>query len=162
MIDAEMIDHLFPHGVWHYFAGGLLVGAGVAFIFLFTGAVSGMSSVFSTTWSFVASRPFFRQRRFLTTRVWRLVLAAGLLLGAAVWWAWLGPAEPIVTHVQWPRLLAGGFLAGLGARMSGGCTSGHGICGLASFQLSSLLAVVTFLVTAIVVAHVMLAIGVVP
>jgi uncharacterized membrane protein YedE/YeeE len=75
---------------------------------------------------------------------------------------WLGPAEPIVTHVQWPRLLAGGFLAGLGARMSGGCTSGHGICGLASFQLSSLLAVVTFVITAIVVAHVMVTIGVAP
>jgi uncharacterized membrane protein YedE/YeeE len=157
-----MVDDFFPHGVWHYLAGGLLIGAGVAFIFVFTGAVSGMSSVFSTTWSFVASRPFFQQRRFLRTRVWRLVLAAGLVIGAAAWRIWLGADEPLVTHVQWPRLLAGGFLAGLGARMSGGCTSGHGICGLASFQLSSLLAVVTFLVTAIVVAHVMLAFGVVP
>lgn len=151
-----MLDAYFPLGVTHYFVGGVLIGAGVSLIFILTGAVSGMSSVFSSTWSFVSSRPFFQQQAFITTRVWRLVLAAGLILGAAVWWVWLGPATPLVTHVPWTRLVAGGFLVGLGARMSGGCTSGHGICGLASLQLPSLLAVVTFLATAIAVARISL------
>jgi uncharacterized protein len=108
--------------------------------------------VFSSTWSFVSSQPFFRQRRFTTTRVWRLILAAGLIAGAFLWWSLLGPPRPIVTQVPWPRLLFGGFLAGLGARMSNGCTSGHGICGLASLQVPSLVAVLTFLATGIATA----------
>jgi uncharacterized protein len=157
-----MIDALFPHGAWHYLIGGLLIGCGVAGIFVFTGAVSGMSSVFSSTWSFVSSRPFFQQQAFVTTREWRLILAAGLVLGAALWRMVFGSDDPIVTHVSWSRLLGGGFLVGLGARMSGGCTSGHGICGLASFQARSALAVLTFVATAILVARVVMALGVTP
>ena len=65
----------------------------------------------------------------------------------------LGPAGGVHTAVSWWQLLAGGFLAGFGARLSNGCTSGHGICGLASLQLPSALAVLTFLATAIVVAN---------
>jgi uncharacterized membrane protein YedE/YeeE len=154
-----MVAELFPHGVTHYIAGGLLIGAGMALIFVFTGAVPGMSTVFSSTWSYVSNRPFFQQVRFVGSRRWRLVLAAGLVLGALLWWLAFGPAGGVQTQVTWWQLLFGGFLAGFGARMSNGCTSGHGICGLASLQLPSALAVVTFLATAIVVAHLVLAFG---
>ncbi len=65
----------------------------------------------------------------------------------------------VQTQVAAWQLPVGGFIAGFGARMSNGCTSGHGICGLASLQIPSLLAVATFLTTAIVVAHVVLALG---
>jgi len=147
------LTSLFPNGFGHYLAGGLLIGAGVALIFVLTGAVSGMSSVFSTTWSYVSRQRFFQQEVFTRTRAWRLVLAAGLILGALLWWAVLGPSAGVHTAVSWWRLLAGGFLVGFGARLSNGCTSGHGICGLASLQLPSALAVLTFLATAIVVAN---------
>jgi uncharacterized membrane protein YedE/YeeE len=153
------IEMLFPSGPWHYLAGGLLIGAGVALIFVLTGAVSGMSSVFSTTWSYVSSLPFFRQSEFTHTRAWRLVLAAGLVLGALVWWLVLGPTAGVHTTISWWQLLGGGFLVGFGARLGNGCTSGHGICGLASLQLPSALAVVTFLATAIVVANLVPALG---
>jgi uncharacterized membrane protein YedE/YeeE len=154
-----MIETLFPNGVAHYLAGGLLLGAAMALVFVLTGAVSGMSTVFSSTWSFVSRAPFFQQARFTSTRVWRLVLAGGLLLGAFVWWAWLGPAGAMRTEVAWWQLLGGGFLAGFGARMSNGCTAGHGICGLASLQLPSALAVLTFIATAVITANAVLWIG---
>ena len=81
------------------------------------------------------------------------LLAAGLVLGALLWWLASGPPDGVHTAVSWWQLLAGGFLVGFGARLGNGCTSGHGICGLASLQLPSALAVVTFLATAIVVAN---------
>lgn len=154
-----MIESLFPLGVQHYLVGGLLIGAGVSFMFVVTGAVAGMSTVFSSSWSFFSRRPFFQQERFTTSRQWRLVLAAGLAVGAFLWLALLGGSEPARTAVPWQRLLLGGLLVGLGARMSNGCTSGHGICGLASLQLPSFLAVLTFLATAMVTANLVTRLG---
>ena len=68
------------------------------------------------------------------------------------------------THTQvapW-RLLAGGFLVGFGSRLGGGCTSGHGICGLASLQRPSLAAVVTFLATGMATAQLVARLGISP
>lgn len=147
----------FPNGAAHYLIGGLLIGAAVAFAFAMAGLVTGMSTVFSAAWSYVSGRPFFQQDRFTSSRDWRLVLAAGLVLGGLLFVVTGGPA--FTTQVSGWRLLAGGFIAGFGARMSNGCTSGHGICGLASFQRPSLAAVVTFMVTAILAARIMTMIG---
>ncbi|TNF56760.1 MAG: hypothetical protein EP308_03640 [Burkholderiales bacterium] len=146
--------NLFPLGWSHYLLGGLSIGAGVALLFILTGLVGGMSSVFSSTWSYVVRRPFFQQERFTTSRQWRLVYAAGLVLGAALWWWLLGDAEPLQTEVPPWMLLLGGVLVGYGARLGNGCTSGHGICGLGSMQWPSLAAVLTFMATAIATAHV--------
>ncbi len=154
-----MLASLFPLGVAHYVAGGLCIGAAVALIFVFTGAVSGMSTVFTSTWSYVSNKPFFQQARFVGSRGWRLVLAAGLVIGAFLWWRVFGPPGGVQTHVTPWQLLIGGFVAGFGARMSNGCTSGHGVCGLASLQVPSALAVVTFLATAIGTAHLVLVFG---
>ena len=67
-----------------------------------------------------------------------------------------------VTGVQPWRLLLGGVLVGFGTRLSRGCTSGHGICGLSAGSRSSFAAVITFMSVAIVVAHVTFALGVRP
>jgi uncharacterized protein len=150
---------LFPLGWEHYLVGGLLVGGGVALIFVLTGLVTGMSTVFTSTWSYVSSAPFFQQARFTGSRGWRLVLAFGLVAGAGLWWFLLGPPGGIQTAVPGWQLAAGGFLVGYGARMSNGCTSGHGICGLASLELPSALAVTTFLITAIATANLVLLFG---
>ena len=146
--------NLFPLGWSHYLLGGLSIGAGVALLFILTGLVGGMSSVFSSTWSYVVRRPFFQQERFTTSRQWRLVYAAGLVLGAALWWWVLGDAEPLRTEVPPWMLLLGGVLVGYGGRVGNGCTSGHGICGLGSMQWPALAAVLTFMATAIATAHV--------
>jgi uncharacterized membrane protein YedE/YeeE len=147
------MDVLFPLGWAHYLVGGLCIGTGVALLFVLTGHIGGMSTVFSSTWSFVSRRPFFQQARFTGSRVWRLVYAAGLVLGAALWWVWLGPAQPLSTGVPPGWLLLGGVLVGYGARLSNGCTSGHGICGLGSLQLPSLAAVLVFMATGFATAH---------
>lgn len=154
-----MIDSLFPLGWQHYLAGGLVIGCGVALLWVATGRLAGMSSVFSSSWSFVSRRPYFQQPRWLASRAWRLQMALGLVLGAGLWWLWLGPGEPMGTEVPAWRLALGGLLVGFGARMAGGCTSGHGICGLASLKLPSLLAVLTFMATGFVTAQVLAAGG---
>lgn len=153
------MESLFPFGWQHYLAGGLLLGLGVSLIFVLTGLVTGMSTVFSSTWSYFSGAPFFQQPRFVSSREWRLVLALGLVLGAGLWWFFLGPPGGIQTAVPAWQLAIGGFLVGYGARMSNGCTSGHGICGLASLRVPSALAVLTFLMTAIATANLVLALG---
>jgi len=150
---------IFPYGWQHYLAGGLLIGTGVALMFVLTGLVTGMSSVYTTTWSYFSRALFFQQPRFTAARGWRLVLALGLLLGAALWWLLLGPPGGVQTTVPAWQLILGGLLVGYGARMSNGCTSGHGICGLASLQLPSALAVIVFLATAMVTANLVAALG---
>lgn len=144
MPDLEM---LFPLGIAHYLIGGLAIGVAVSFLFLTTGLIGGMSTVFTSSWSYVSTLSFFQQDRFLHSRNWRLVYAAGLIIGAGIWFAANG-FQPVVTEIAWWQLALGGFVAGYGARMSNGCTSGHGICGLGSLQLPSLLAVIIFLASA--------------
>jgi uncharacterized protein len=144
---------LFPFGWLHYLLGGVLIGAGVALLFVCTGLVGGMSTVFSSSWSFVVQRPFFQQVRFTESRTWRLVYALGLVLGALVWWLGFSDGTPGSTAIPAWQLLLGGALVGYGARLGNGCTSGHGICGLGSLQLPSLGAVLTFMATAFLVAN---------
>jgi uncharacterized membrane protein YedE/YeeE len=144
---------LFPLGWQHYLIGGALIGTGVALLYVLTGRIGGMSTVFSSTWSFVVRRPFFQQARFVDSRGWRLVYALGLMLGALVWWLGFAGGAPQATAVPAWQLLVGGFLVGYGARLGNGCTSGHGICGLGSLQLPSLMAVLTFMATAFLTAN---------
>lgn len=143
----------FPTGWAHYLAGGVFIGLGVAWLFLATGRVGGMSSVFSSTWSFVSQRSAFQQPRYLNSRAWRLVYALGLILGAAVWWLFFSPRQPMHTGLPVWQLLLGGLLVGYGARRGNGCTSGHGICGMGSFQLPSVGAVLVFMATAFATAQ---------
>ena len=149
----DAIASLFPLGWGHYLAGGLLIGAGVALLFVCTGLVGGMSTVFSSTWSFVVQRTFFQQARFTESRAWRLIYAAGLILGAFFWWYFFSDHTPGSIRIPAWQLLLGGLLVGYGARLGNGCTSGHGICGLGSLQLPSLGAVLTFMATAFLVAN---------
>ena len=125
----------------------------MSLLFISTGLVGGMSTVFTTVWSFFSQAPYFREQRFVSSRGWRLVYALGLILGAFLWLVTIG--TPFVTQVPMWQLAAGGFIAGFGARMSNGCTAGHGICGMASLQPASILSVIVFLATAMVTARVM-------
>lgn len=152
-----LFETLFPLGIAHYLIGGLLIGAAVSFLFISTGLIGGLSTFFTSTWSFVSQGAYFQRDEFTSSRNWRLVYALGLVLGAAIWMFTVG--ESFQTSVTWWQLAVGGFIAGYGARLSNGCTSGHGICGLASLQLSSLLAVIIFLGAAMVSAAAVKALG---
>ncbi len=144
---------IFPLGWQQYLLGDLLIGAGTALLYVLTGRIGGMSTVFSSTWSYAVNRPFFQQDRFVASRRWRLIYALGLILGALVWWLGFAGGVPEATAVPQWQLLVGGFFVGYGARLGNGCTSGHGICGLGSFQWPSLMAVLTFMATAFLTAN---------
>lgn len=149
------MEALFPNGWVHYLVGGLVMGAGMSLLFAATGLIGGMSTVFTTVWSFFSQAPYFREARFLSSRSWRLVYGAGLIAGALAWLFLMG--DTFVTGIPAWRLVAGGFIAGFGARLSNGCTAGHGICGMASLQPASILAVVLFLATAMATARIVAA-----
>lgn len=153
------LDTLFPLGMSQYIVGGLCIGLAVSLIFLLTGHVAGMSSFFSTSLSWISRLPFFQQRRQTESRVWRLYLALGLVAGAALSWFVVSGQSAWRTEVPLWQLVLGGFLAGFGARLGNGCTSGHGICGLASLKPVSLLAVLVFMATAFLAANVVPLLG---
>lgn len=142
-----------PHGWQPYLLGGIAIGSGVVLLFALTGLIGGMSSVYTTTWSFFVQRPHFQQRRHVDSRDWRLAYAGGLVLGAFLWWLVFGDGHRIAVTVPPWQLFLGGLLAGYGARLGRGCTSGHGICGLGSLGLPSLIAVLTFMATAMLTAN---------
>jgi len=152
------ISTLFPAGMSHYALGGLMIGAGVAVLFLATGQIGGMSGVFSAAWSYVSRLPYFQRTQFTATRGWRLLYALGLIIGAALWLVF-SESGSVTTDIPWWQLAIGGFIGGYGARLGNGCTSGHGVCGLASLSGYSLLAVMVFLFTAIVTAQVISVLG---
>lgn len=151
---------LFPLGVQNYLLGGLLVGLGVSFIYIFTGYIAGASGFLSAAHSWWSSKPFFKQSNFVKGRSWKFVLVLGLVCGAALF-SFIDQSS-FKTDVQWWRLAIGGLLVGFGTRTAKGCTSGHGICGLSSFSAPSLVAVITFLVVAILTAFVISGAGVLP
>jgi uncharacterized membrane protein YedE/YeeE len=153
------IQGLFPSGWAHYLGGGVAIGTGVGLLFVLTGFIGGISTTYTALLSFVSDWPHFQQARFVGTRNWRIAYGLGMIGGAFAFMMAFGHGATYVTHVPLWQLLAGGVIGGFGARMGGGCTSGHGICGLASLQLPSLLAVLIFLGTAIGTAHLVQACG---
>lgn len=159
MIDFGIFDMaFFPNGMTQYVIGGLLIGLGVAMLYVTSGRPGGVSTFFSAAWSWLLDRPFFRQKSFLESRGWRLCYALGLVAGGTLYLALGLPVAPSAMPA-W-KLALGGVLIGFGARMGGGCTSGHGICGMASLSPGSIVMVGVFLSTAIATAAVLRTLGV--
>ena len=153
---------MFPLGILSYLVGGLIIGCGVAFIFVFTGLHATQSSFFDTTLSYLSKRQYFQQIKYISSRDWRIVLAIGLVTGAYIYTITVSQSNFYTTSVQVWRLVVGGFLVGFGTRLSQGCTSGHGISGIASLSVTSVYAVLTFIIVGIITAMVIQFIGVVP
>jgi len=155
------IEALFPNGVAHYAAGGLLIGLGVAVIYASTGIIAGASTFLESTLSYVSSVPRLNRPSYVASRDWRVVFTLGIVGGAAIYALTLGPGG-WTTDVQWWRLLVGGVLVGIGTRLGKGCTSGHGVCGVGSGSNTSILNVATFMAFAIGTAQLVSALGVSP
>jgi len=154
-----MLEQLFPNGVLRYALGGVLIGLGTAVIYLGTGIFAGASTFLDSTLSYVSGLERFKQ--FWGSRTWRLVFTAGIVSGAAVY-ALLFQGGAWTTDVQAWRLLGGGILVGIGTRLGKGCTSGHGVCGVGSASLPSLVSTATFLSVAIGTALLVQAMGIQP
>ncbi|MFB6092992.1 MAG: YeeE/YedE family protein [Haloquadratum sp.] len=159
LLPLQIAAELFPHGVSRYAIGGLLVGLGVAVIYLGTGISAGASTFLESTLSYVSDQSRFQQ--YVASRDWRAVFTLGTILGAGVY-AVVYQGGAWTTDVQTWRLLVGGVFVGLGTRIGKGCTSGHGVCGVGSGSKTSLVGVLTFLVVAILTAQVVAALGVSP
>ena len=153
---------MFPLGFFPYIVGGILIGIGVSLIYILTGLHATQSSFFDTTISFFSKRPYFLQKQYLDSRGWRLTFALGVIVGALIYTLTLAAEGFFTTSVEWWRLAIGGFLVGFGTRLSKGCTSGHGISGLASLSTTSAVAVLTFIVVGILTALAIQSLGVLP
>lgn len=115
--------------------GGLMIGAAASILWLVLGRIAGISGILGRALRGAAG----------AERVWRLLFLAGLPLGAwlAVWLGWA--AAQTAPPDQLGLAVAGGLLVGFGTRLGSGCTSGHGICGLARLSPRSLMATVIFM-----------------
>jgi len=130
--------------------GGMLIGLAAASLLFFNGRIAGISGV-------LGGLLFNRQAGDTT---WRSLFVVGLLLGPIVAAA-SGLTRPVTMPAGWLLIALAGVLVGYGTRLGNGCTSGHGICGLARFSTRSLVATVTFMafgfLTVFVLRHVVAA-----
>jgi uncharacterized protein len=120
--------------------GGALIGLSVALLMLLNGRIAGISGVAG---QFLA----FERGEWRWEIAFLIGLVAAPLLMNVAGYPLPHPAMP----ASWAIIAIGGLLVGFGTRMANGCTSGHGLCGLARFSTRSLVATAIFMVTAIVV-----------
>ena len=118
---------------WMSLAGGILVGLASAAFLLLNGRIAGISGLVGGLLSAPSGE-----------RGWRLAFLGGLAAAPLV--AGLAAPLPAVeVDAGYPALLLAGLLVGLGTRYGSGCTSGHGICGLARRSPRSYVATLAFL-----------------
>jgi uncharacterized membrane protein YedE/YeeE len=121
------------------FAGGALIGAAAALLLLANGRIAGISGIAGGLLG-----PAGRDA------AWRAAFLVGLLLGPVLFRLTAGHWPDLHVEASWPMLVVAGLLVGYGTRLGSGCTSGHGVCGLARLSPRSLAAVATFMAAAIV------------
>lgn len=122
---------------WPALAGGVLIGLATALFALANGRVAGISGI-------VGGMLVPRAGDF----AWRAAFVAGMLVTPALF-ALGAHLPPVTIDAGYPALVVGGLLVGVGTRCAGGCTSGHGVCGLSQLSLRSLVATLCFMGTGI-------------
>ena len=150
---------MFPLGLTSYIIGGAFIGIAVASVYILTGIHATQSTFFTSTLSYFTKLPYFQRASNLESREWRLFFATGVLLGAIIYTLTISPDGFWVTSVPLWRLIIGGFLVGFGTRLSSGCTSGHGISGVASLSTTSVFAVLTFIATGMITVYILEVVG---
>ena len=117
------------------FAGGLLIGLAALLLYATLGRIAGVSNIaYGGLWA-------------QDDRAWRVLFLAGLVGGG--WLAVLAtgalPAPAALAGAPLAIAIASGLLVGFGTRLGNGCTSGHGVCGLARLSPRSLASVLVFM-----------------
>jgi uncharacterized membrane protein YedE/YeeE len=128
-------------------AGGLLIGAASVWLLAANGRIAGISGILHGLIGAMSASP-------PGDRAWRALFIIGLITSGFAWHIFAGPA-PVREGFGLGWAATAGLLVGLGTRVSGGCTSGHGVCGLGRFSMRSLVAVAIFMATGIAAAVVM-------
>jgi uncharacterized membrane protein YedE/YeeE len=128
--------------------GGLLIGLAVALMLLLNGRIAGVSGIVGG---------LVNPKRAGDTG-WRAAFVIGLPLGALAYIFVAGGPAPVDVLASPPAILIGGLLVGFGTRMGSGCTSGHGLCGIALLSWRSVVATAVFfgvaMVTVFLTGHV--------
>jgi len=125
-------------------SGGALIGLSAVLLFWLIGRIAGISSIMSGLFS---TQGYHRH--------WRIAFLVGLVAGAGLWRAMA--LAPLAVRQDYPMIwiVIGGLLVGIGTRLGSGCTSGHGICGIAMFSKRSIVATLVFMATGFVTVFLM-------
>lgn len=155
--------------VWSGWIGGIAVGLYALFQLLFTGKLLGVSTAYGNLCSYVSRASFFHKGDYSNPANWRLWFIIGLPLGGIIA-ALTSPGiftfsfnlgalyESVMPASVWLKgsvLLIGGIMIGYGARLAGGCTSGHSIAGIALLNPPSILASVGFFTGGILMVQIL-------
>jgi len=130
--------------------GGALIGLASVWLLIANGRIAGVSGILHGLFAGpVGSAPGGRAG----DRFWRAWFIAGLIVAGFAWHAFAG-AAPVRQGFGLGWVALAGLLVGFGTRMSSGCTSGHGVCGLGRLSLRSLVAVAIFMAAGMAAAFV--------
>lgn len=125
--------------------GGLLIGVSASLLLWLNGKIAGVSGIANgLLWA-----------KTNDERLWRALFVAGLILGGFIYLALFPNAIQVRQGFPLWLVAAAGVLVGYGTALGNGCTSGHGVCGMARLSIRSLVATLTFLITAMVTVFVM-------
>ena len=127
---------------WSAAIGGVVIGLAVALFVLVNGRVAGISGIVGGLFTPRADDV-----------AWRVAFVAGLLLAPAVYLVFAAFPESVI-EAGYPVLIAAGLLVGIGTRFAGGCTSGHGVCGLSRLSPRSLVATLAFMAAGFLTVYV--------
>ncbi|HGN1706247.1 TPA: YeeE/YedE family protein [Providencia rettgeri] len=118
--------------------GGIFIGLAAAILLVFNGRIAGISGILGGLLKPIKG-----------DTAWKAAFVIGLMIAPVlfIWFAYI-PEVNITTSV--PMLILAGLLVGFGTRLGSGCTSGHGICGMARFSRRSIAAVLIFMIVAFV------------
>lgn len=123
--------------------GGVMIGAAAVILMLLSGRVAGIAGIVGGVFG-----------SELRDMGWRLAFVVGLMSGPYVVMLAGHGVPDVEVAASVPTVIAGGLLVGVGTRLGNGCTSGHGVCGLARFSARSAAATVMFMATAVLVVFV--------
>jgi hypothetical protein len=116
--------------------GGVMIGSAAALLLWLNGRIAGVSGI---AWNLIANPR--------EDSGWRLAFLIGLVLGALIYRLASGDTLVVTIEASWPVLILSGILVGFGTQLSGGCTSGHGVCGIARLSPRSMFATLMFMAT---------------
>lgn len=134
---------------WVSLAGGVLIGLASVLLMAFQGRVFGATGILAGFFTPSSSSDW----------AWRAVLLAGMVSGPIAYLLFTGSWPPIEVPISTTMMIVGGVIVGVGVTYGSGCTSGHGVCGIARLSPRSITATVVFMVftaiTVFVIRHVL-------
>lgn len=128
--------------VWEALLGGAMIGLAAVLLFILSGKIAGISGIAGGIFSPGSGG-----------KLWRLAFVVGLICGGLLTPLVFGKPVEVNMQSPWWMTLAAGLLVGFGTRLGNGCTSGHGVCGLARFSPRSAAATVTFIAVAMATVY---------